>query len=81
MQIFSLKLSWQTEKLYKTGNIIVPYILISIFLDSKLDDKMLWIKWQQAFLEFNLLLNRSITVDFQSVLAMLELMSEATTAQ
>ena len=70
-----------TEKLYKTGNIIVPYILISIFLDSKLDDKMLWIKWQQAFLEINLLLNRSITVDFQSVLAMLELTSEATTAQ
>ena len=40
----------------KTGKIIVLYILFFIFLDSKLEDIRFCTEWQQAFLEFNLLL-------------------------
>jgi len=42
---------------YKTaGNIIILYFLMFIFLDSELEDKRFCTEWQQAFLDFNLLL-------------------------
>jgi hypothetical protein len=41
---------------YKTGEIIVLYILIFTFLGSKLEDKRFFTKWQQASPEFSLLL-------------------------
>jgi len=39
-----------------TSRIIVLYILIFIFLDSKLEDKWFCTEWQQSFPDFNLLL-------------------------
>jgi hypothetical protein len=47
----------QDSHSYKiTGEIIFLYILIFTFLASKLEDKRFFTGWQQAFLEFNLLL-------------------------
>jgi hypothetical protein len=40
----------------KAGKIVVLYILIVKFLESKWEDKILWTDWPQAFPEFNLLL-------------------------
>jgi hypothetical protein len=42
------------QPIQKIGNIIVLYILMFIFLYSKLRDKRFWTEWQQAFAEFNL---------------------------
>ena len=36
-------------------------LLLSVFLDSKLEDKRFCTEWQQAVLEFNLLLSSSCT--------------------
>ena len=47
----------QDSHSYKTtGEIIFLYISIFTFLDSKLQDKRFFTKWQQASPEFNLLL-------------------------
>jgi hypothetical protein len=45
---------------------MVLYILTFTFLDSRRDDKRLWIEWQQAFPEFSLLLIAS-WIQFWSV--------------
>jgi hypothetical protein len=39
-----------------TGKIIVLYILIVMFLDSRREDRRFWTEWKQALPEFNLLL-------------------------
>jgi hypothetical protein len=42
---------------YKTrGKIIVLFILIFMFLQTRSEDKRMWTEWRQAFLELNLLL-------------------------
>jgi len=47
----------QVSQPYKTKDkIMVLYILIFKFLDSRLEDKRFCTEWQQAFLDFNLLL-------------------------
>jgi hypothetical protein len=49
--------SYQVSHPYKTtSTIIVLYILIFIFSDSKLEDKRFCTEWQQAFHDFSLLL-------------------------
>ena len=51
-----LNVSDQVSHPYKTGKIVVPYILIFKFFDSKLEDKSLCTEWQQAYPDFKLLL-------------------------
>jgi hypothetical protein len=56
----SLNVSYQVSHPYKTTDkIIFLYILIFIFLDSKLEDKTYCTKWLETFPEFNVLLNFS----------------------
>jgi len=50
----SLNVSDQVSRPYTTCKIIVLYILILKFLDSKLEDKRFSSEWQQAFPEFNI---------------------------
>jgi hypothetical protein len=40
-----------------TAKIIVPYIIIFTYLDSRQEDKWFWTEWQKALPEFNLLFN------------------------
>ena len=56
---------------YKTaGKIMLPYVLSFIWLGNKQEDKRFWIKWLQAFPEFNLLLiSASIHVCYVSVIS------------
>ena len=55
--LFTLIVSDQVSHPYKTtGNIIVLYILMFIFLDTKLEYKIFSTKWYQALPEFILLL-------------------------
>jgi hypothetical protein len=49
-----LTVSDQLSHPYKTGKIIVLYILIFIFLDCKLEDKRFCTEWWQAFPDPNL---------------------------
>ena len=52
---FSLNVSDQVSHPYKTGKIIVMYILIFMFLVSQLEDVRFCTQWQQAFPDFILL--------------------------
>jgi hypothetical protein len=52
----SLNVRDQILHSYRTGRIMVLYILTFTFLDSRQKDKRLWTEWQQAFLKFSLLL-------------------------
>jgi hypothetical protein len=60
--IFSLRFSLNTGKdqvslPYKTKDkILILSILVFIFLDTKMEDKILCAEWQQALPHFNLLL-------------------------
>jgi hypothetical protein len=40
----------QASQRYKASKITVPYILISLVLDSKLEDKIFCTGWKQVFL-------------------------------
>ena len=51
----SFNVSYQVSHPYKTGKIIVPYIVAFKFLDSKLEDRRFCNEGQQAFPDFNLL--------------------------
>jgi hypothetical protein len=47
---------WE-KKFHKTTlKIIVSYILIFMFLDSRREDKKFWTEWQQALHEFHVVL-------------------------
>jgi hypothetical protein len=49
-----------------TGKIIFLYILIFIFLDRNLENKIFWAEWKQAFPDTNVLLISS-SIEFWSV--------------
>jgi hypothetical protein len=56
--MYSLKVRDQVSHPYSTtGKILVMFILIFRFFDMRQEDRRFWTEWQQAFPEFNLLLN------------------------
>ena len=61
----SLIVSDQVSRPYTTGKIMALCILILILLGGKLEDKRFSAEWQQAFLDFSLLLISS-WIDFHS---------------
>jgi hypothetical protein len=52
----SFNVSDQVSHTYKQGKVTVLYILMCVFLDNKLGDKVFWTEWQKSFRHLNLLL-------------------------